>query len=142
MSPAEMLPEIVMHGKPPVNPLGTCFDSAARLLLDPPMPEMEKAVMCHGIITATLPGQEGVLCAHAWLEFQHPKLGMVAVDPIWHIGQPVKFYRRSLKAVGVVTYSRVKFLRLWQKEGYPGPWEKKIQRLTKEGKAAEHAKSA
>ena len=118
----------------PPNPWGSCFDAAAWNLAgndDWGFPQM-----CHGIGTSNKPGEEGTLVAHAWIEFDHPTHGRIAIDPIWLLAQPADRYRRTFQAEYVVTYSRAEFLRLWAAHDQPGPWDERVRALTVEGKAA------
>lgn len=123
------------NGMKPVNPLGTCFDSAGKVLLDCLMHYGFSPTMCHGTGISNLPGERREPMAHAWLEFNMKGI-RVALDPIWMIAMPVKKYRRDLKLKYVVEYPAQEFVVLWKKAKNPGPYDPKIQALTKEGKAA------
>lgn len=123
--------EITVNGKKPVNRLGSCFDSAGAVILKIKEPQ---AIMCHGLGIANLPGQEGEIIAHAWVEFTDQKEGRIAVDPIWMIAQPVDLYRKNLKTFLVIEYKRKVFLKLWKERGYPGPYDRRIKEFTLEGK--------
>ena len=122
----------------PVNPWGSCFDSAGRVfLLNEIWPE--DARLCHGIGIANKPGEEGVVMAHAWIEFEMPDYtgytGRAALDPIWMVAQEAEVYRRNFQVSKVVEYTREEFRQLWIEHNYPGPWDPEIKAQTKEGKA-------
>lgn len=66
-------------GRKPINPIGQCFETAIRQLLfagDAP----DDARLCHGLGIANMPGQEGKVMAHAWVEYDHPGHGRIAMD--------------------------------------------------------------
>lgn len=124
----EETPAITLHGKKPANPFGSCFDSAAWNIIG--NNEWGNPRMCHGIGIANLTGQEGRRIAHAWIEFDHPKHGVVAIDPIWLIPQSAEIYRKNLQVEYSVTYNCTDFIALWVKYDYPGPYDDKIKALT------------
>lgn len=126
---------IMLNGRKPVNPFGSCFDSAAHILFMEPALADTDAVMCHGIGVANMPGQEGHLMAHAWIEFDHPKCARAALDPIWMIAQSADKYRKDMQMEFVITYTRDEFMKLWELHDYPGPYHPKIKAQTTEGKA-------
>lgn len=115
----------------PVNPWGSCFDSAAKELALNVDLHQWGAVMCHGICIANKPGEEGNRIAHAWLEFDHPIHGSCALDPIWMIAQPAAHYRQTLKIELAVTYTREDFIARWRQHNFPGPWDARIRALTR-----------
>lgn len=125
--------EITINGRRPVNPFGSCFDSAARFILT--SDSLQNMVMCHAIGISNMPGEESQKIAHAWVEGSHPEHGLVAIDPIWMIAQPVKKYRDNLHAEDVITYGREEFINLWEHHNFPGPYHPKIRAFTAEGKA-------
>jgi hypothetical protein len=53
--------------------------------------------MCHGTGVANKSGEEGTPIVHAWIEFDHPEHGRVAIDPIWLEAQRAEDYRRTLQ---------------------------------------------
>jgi transglutaminase-like putative cysteine protease len=118
----------------PPNPWGSCFDAAAWNLAR--NDDLYNPQVCHGIGIANKPGEEGTPIAHAWIEFDLPEHGRVALDPIWLVAQHAERYRKSFRAEYVVTYSRAEFLRLWAEHDFPGPWDKRVWALTTEGKSA------
>lgn len=127
-----MTGDITCGGRKPVNPIGSCFDSAAQCIL-----QISDAKMCHGIGVSNMPGQPQDFIAHAWLEaFDKDEGEMIALDTTWMIAQPARIYRKNLKLGYVVEYSREEFIKRWAESGPPGPWDLKIMALTKEGKAA------
>jgi len=122
-------------GREPVNPYGSCFDAAARLILTPSFLEIS---MVHGIGIANKPGEEGNEIAHAWVEFTHTDNERYAIDPIWMVAQPVKIYRNNLKVNYAVEYKKIDFMQRWIKTNFPGPWDDKIFKFTIEGKQQAH----
>lgn len=112
-----------LMGRDPHNPIGSCFDSVPPTLFDwiNSMP----VKVCHAIGIATLPGQEGRVMAHAWLE----KDGY-AYDVIWAAKCPVEKYRADLNISYIVEYSTMEFMQLYIKTNYPGPWDPKILAIT------------
>lgn len=113
------------------NPFGSCFDSAAKLLLTW---NRGKAVMCHGVCIANKPGEEGETIAHAWLEFVHEDFKTYAVDPIFMVAQDRYEYRKNLKPSYIRQYKFKEFFELWTLHDYPGPWDPEIKKYTAEGK--------
>jgi len=119
----------LVNGKAPVNPWGSCFDSAAHNLLANTDCDV---TMCHGVGISTHPASAGKKIAHAWLEFDHEKYGRLAIDPIYLIAQRAEIYRKNLQAELVVTYSAREFIALWTKHDYPGPYDDRVKMHTKE----------
>lgn len=124
----------------PPNPWGSCFDAAAHLFLG--CDDLSNPRMCHGIGIANKPGEEGTPIAHAWIEFDHPEHGRVAIDPIWLLAQRAVRYRKTLQVGYVVSYGRAEFLRLWVDHNFPGPWDERVKALTLEGKVAAKGNAA
>lgn len=135
-TPEDVAAKNALAHKSPPNPFGTCFTSAAVILLDNIMDGFNEFTMCHGIGISNYPGQEGQKIAHAWLEVEHPEKGMCAIDPIWLMVQPAKAYRDNLYVSTVVEYTPDEFMALWRQSDYPGPYEPEILKYTIEGKAA------
>ncbi len=125
-------PEDVAAKTPP-NPFGTCFDSAAMILLTNLADGLKDMVMVHGVGIANLPGIEGKKIAHAWIEFTHPKHGKCALDPIWLIAQPVEIYYNNLQVSFTVEYAAEEFMREWRENDYPGPYCPTIKDYVGEG---------
>lgn len=117
---------IEIMGIKPVNPVGSCFDSAAHQLVFGENPD--DTVMCHGVGVANMPGQEGNTIGHAWLEFDHPK-GRVAIDTTWGVMVQANGYREKLKVKNITTYTKREFIKLWKKKIMPGPWEENIKKI-------------
>ena len=117
-------------GRKPINPIGTCFDSAGRIFVINDWEDGE-AVLCHGIGIANLPGQEGKKISHAWIEVTDEEHGRVALDPIWGIAQPQQTYRDGLRVEFVKEYRKEEFMKLWKLHDFPGPYESNIMKLTK-----------
>jgi hypothetical protein len=127
-----------LAGGLPVNPIGSCFDAAAFQFVhtirevkagNPNAPR--DAVMVHGIGVANMPGQEGELMGHAWLELNHPKTGQkLAMDCLWHEFVPRDQYHRDLKVRFCVKYKFDEFMQLWLEHDNPGPWNEKIRAIT------------
>lgn len=107
-------------GRDPINPVGSCFDSSAFQAILGPNPPKDLRI-CHGIGIATMPGQEGLRIAHAWLEWAD-----VAMDTTWGIVVPRDLYRSHLKIELCVEYSREEFRARWTETNFPGPWDEKI----------------
>lgn len=115
----------------PVNPWGSCFDSAGKFMLGCSLVDV---TMVHGICVANKIGQEGELIAHAWLEFTHTDACRYAIDPIYMVAMPIEKYRADLQVKNMVVYSRKEFMALWLQHNFPGPWEPAIKKYTSEGK--------
>lgn len=118
----------VIMRKEPVNPIGSCFDSAAAQLFaggEPP-PGLR---LCHGIGIANTPGQEGRRIGHAWIEFDHPQ-ERAAFDTTWDVITGAAHYRAQLHLEYVIEYTREEALALWIKHNYPGPWDERIKAVT------------
>ena len=117
-------------GQEPLNPIGTCFDSAAHQMVhgEEPPPSLR---MCHGIAVANMPGQEGLTIGHACVEcFDDTKGVVVAIDTTWGVVQSAAKYRADLKLSHVTEYDRETFIRMWTANGYPGPWDNNIKLIT------------
>lgn len=130
-----MTQEITINGRKPVNPIGTCFDSAAWAIVGR-RDISANPVMCHGIGVTNIPGEEPVPMAHAWIEFTNRAGRRLALDTTWMIGQRAKKYRRSLQISLVIEYPFKQFCALWIKHNFPGPYDDRIRALTLEGKAS------
>lgn len=116
--------------KKPQNPIGTCFDSVGRnIIYNHDMPA--DAYICHAIGISNMPGEEGELMAHAWIEFENKFHGMVAVDTTWDEAVLASRYREILKIRKVVTYTQKEFMKLWREFNYPGPWDYDILQVIK-----------
>lgn len=110
-------------GREPINPVGSCFDSVGHQLFD----WLDKVPfkICHGIGVATIPGQEGQVIGHAWLERDG-----FAFDTTWGAKCPIEKYRRDLGLTYVVEYSPMQFFAAWVATNNPGPWDEKIRAIT------------
>ncbi len=115
---------IKILGRKPVNPVGECFDSTGVQAMDWAIKRV-RATVCHGIGIATMPGQEGRVNAHAWLERDG-----VAYDTTWGIKMDAKKYREGLKLSFLVEYSLDEFLDRWRQTDHPGPWHEEIRKIT------------
>lgn len=124
----------------PANPWGSCFDAAAWNLLG--NDDWGNPVIVHGIGVANKPGEEGRKIAHAWIEFDHPEHGRLAIDPIWLVAQSADIYRKNLQVEHSIAYSREEFLKLWAKHNFPGPWDDRVWAFTAEGKAQQAGNNA
>lgn len=110
-----------LMGRPPVNPIGECFDSVGVQALKW-MYAKRLFKVCHGIGIASMPGQEGNEIKHAWIEIED-----LAFDATWGVAMEIKKYRSDLKLNYVIEYSVPEFFALWMKHDFPGPWDAKIQ---------------
>ena len=119
----------------PGNPYGSCFDAAAHNLLAN-IDAVDGLTMCHGIGIANKPGEEGLTIAHAWLEFNHSECGRIAFDPIWLVAKDADHYRSSLQASLIITYTPKEFLSLWARHYYPGPYDERVLKHTKDHREA------
>ena len=126
--------KITVLGKEPVNPIGTCFDSATTIFIRLSPSEFRDAKLCHGIGISNYPGQPDEPIAHAWIEATDKSYGRVALDPIWMVMQPASVYRKNLQVSLVIEYSYRFFLKKWREKKYPGPYDKRILAMTIEGK--------
>lgn len=115
-------------GKKPLNPIGSCFDSAAYQFTHSPN-RPKDCVICHGIGVANVPGQEGQTMAHAWLEYTFDNI-RCAMDTTWGVVELASAYRRDLKLAYVVEYDYLEFLMLWARHNYPGPFDKNIKAIS------------
>tara|TARA_R100000963_G_C4638025_1_gene101885 strand:+ start:429 stop:881 length:453 start_codon:yes stop_codon:yes gene_type:complete len=137
--------EELMEGRKMKNEFGSCFDSIAPELIDLqfviPISVDEIAVtehedfsdvkICHAIGVANMPGQEGQEMAHAWIEFNDTKGNVkVAFDVIWGLATPSNLYRHNLSISHIVEYTIQEFYNLWEENGTPGPWDKKIKEVS------------
>jgi len=114
---------IELMGRPPINPIGSCFDSTAVQAF-----EWIRAApfkICHGVGVATMPGQEGREIGHCWLE----RDGM-AFDTTWGAKVDADKYRADLRLSYVVEYDPLDWLRQYLETNYPGPWDPKIKAIT------------
>lgn len=118
-------------GREPINPIGSCFDSAAHNFVFGETEAGDR--ICHGVGVANMPGQEGQTFSHAWIEFTKGGVRM-AFDAIWGFVIPSEAYREQLKLSYVVEYGKDEFLSLWRHTDFPGPWDKRVARFTTEGK--------
>lgn len=126
---------VTINGKPPANPMGSCFDSAAHALVQ--MGDTQGVIdirVCHGIGISNVPGEPAEAISHAWIEVLTLRWGRIAIDAVWMLSQPAELYRSNLQVSLVKEYSRELFMKKWHETGYPGPWEDCLQALTKEGK--------
>lgn len=116
--------------KRPLNPIGTCFDFVAhQVLCNEDLPS--NAYICHGIGISNMPGQEGEIMAHAWIEFHDEEHGTIAADTTWDEMRYADLYRKTIQARRVVQYSQKEFMQLWQDFEYPGPWDYEIKQVIK-----------
>lgn len=120
------------YGRAPVNPIGTCFDTAAFQLIAPEAPPSVR--LCHGIGIANLPGQEGLEMAHAWIELVTNLGQKIALDTTWGDKALAERYRQELQLSYVVEYTQEQALELWKKHDYPGPWDERILAITERNK--------
>jgi hypothetical protein len=116
--------------KEPLNPIGTCFDSAAIQLMSGEANNPDGTVLVHGIITANLPGQEGWTIGHAWLEFESKHQGTCCIDTTWGVIQSKETYYEGCRPTYIVKYTKSELLELWAKHDYPGPYDEKILAVT------------
>lgn len=116
-------------GSKPINPIGTCFDSAAlQLIHGKTPPELSDLKLCHGITISTMPGQEGRKIAHAWLEYKMNGVE-TAWDTTWNDVASKKQYREEVNLHHIVEYTKEEAWSLWAKHDYPGPWDRKIKEV-------------
>jgi hypothetical protein len=114
---------IKVMGKDPINSLGSCFDAAGINFLNNETDSSDR--ICHGLGIANMPGQEGRLMGHAWIEFDRDGTRM-AFDAIWGIVARAQDYRETLQLKYSVEYTKEQFLGYWKFYDYPGPWDKMI----------------
>jgi hypothetical protein len=119
---------VELMGRPPVNPVGECFESAIRQALFPPDPPPGLR-LCHGIGIANAPGQEGSTMGHAWVEW-NAGLRRVALDTTWGVVQEASAYRANFQLSHVREYTRDQAGLLWRLHDMPGPWDLKIRTVT------------
>lgn len=112
-------------GKKPKYPLGTCFVTVGHALLTGKNPPKD-LIVCHALLTATMPGQEGKIIAHTWLEFTNKENVKLAYDTTWDILFNSIWYRDYHKIKYLVEYTRVQYLELYQEYKNFGPWDPKI----------------
>jgi len=113
-----------LMGRKPINRPGSCFDSSAKGFIggfDLP----RSAVLVHGIGVANMPGEEGNIVGHAWIEFTLDGRRL-ALDTTWGIATTVENYRGQLNVSHAVEYTREEFEHLWRRYGFPGPFDLKI----------------
>lgn len=116
---------INITGQEPINPIGQCFESAARQIVfgeNAPI----SARLCHGIGVSNMPGQNGAKIGHAWIEYQNSKGTRVALDTTWGENFLASEYREESKLNYVIEYTKKEVIRFWTKYNIPGPWDKKI----------------
>lgn len=119
---------IQIMGKEPINPLGSCFDSAAhQMIFGENKPD--GLTLCHGIGISNMPGDNGNEMAHAWIEWPHP-VGRIAYDTTWGVATFAEKYRADLKLSYFVEYSLEEAWELWLAFDYPGPWDNKIAKIS------------
>lgn len=121
---------IDIMGKKPINPIGSCFDSAYFTFIAQPKNINEGDRLCHGIGIANYPGQENKKIAHAWLEFDHNI--RIAYDAIWGSHLVASVYRKTLKIERVEEYTYEEALTMGKKYDYPGPWDEEIVKICKD----------
>lgn len=121
------------HRRDPLNPIGSCFDSAAHQIVfgDRTKTNEERTMLLHGIGVASVPGQKGQLITHAWVEFDSPDKQRVALDTTWGIPQLASQYRNSLQITYFIAYSPQEAFDLWKVHNYPGPWDERLIALQK-----------
>ena len=120
---------IELVGRPPINPIGQCFESSIRQIIFatdcPP-----DARLCHGIAIANFPGQEGLTVGHAWIEYDSDDGTRIAMDTTWGLRQRATTSRKGLKVMHVREYSRAEAQMRWKMLGMPGPWDPAIKAIT------------
>lgn len=117
---------IKIMGKEPVNPIGSCFDSAfMQFLFAESADKYPKRKLCHGIGIASLPGSTGKEMAHAWIEFDE-----YALDTTWMLMIPIEKYRSDLQLRHVVEYTPAEALFLGKTSDRSGPWDPKILEIS------------
>jgi len=109
-------------GRKAINPIGQCFDSTAHQVLDWVLKKRVAGKVCHGIGVATMPGQEGNVIKHAWIEENG-----FAYDTTWGVRVPADEYRAGLGLSYFVEYSIADFMLNWLMNDFPGPWDSKIE---------------
>lgn len=122
-------------GQEPANPIGECFESSMAQLAfgeEPP----EGVVLCHGLGIANMPGQEGTVIGHAWLEWNDEDGQRVALDTTWFKAMYASHYRKNLQLSYIVEYTRAEAISLWKSHDYPGPWDLRIKEITDAAKGA------
>ena len=115
---------VKIKGREPLNPIGSCFDSAAFEVVFGQRgegSEFSSKKLVHGLIIANAPGQEGTLIAHAWVEAKL-KGEPVVLDTIWGEVYPKHRYYEATKPRCVKTFTRSKAFQLWAMKDHPGPW--------------------
>lgn len=116
---------VEIKGREPVNPVGSCFDSAAFQLVFSPTSRFTAVKLCHGIIKANAPGSENMEVPHAWIEANDAGQSVV-LDPIWGEVIPRDHFYSTFKPYMVHTYSKGRVTTLWAMHDHPGPWHPKL----------------
>ena len=121
----------LMGGRKPINEVGTCFDSSYLTFIHPTNSSIRQPGdrLCHGIGVANMPGQEGNVMGHAWIEFDHQGR-RAAYDSIWGVTTSAEKYRADLKLEYVREYTFEDAVVLGHLHDYSGPWDDKIKAIT------------
>lgn len=123
---------IKVMGKEPINPIGACFDSAAAHFVEWTREGAVNLHLVHGIGIANLPGQEGNIMAHAWIEFGDWN-ERLAYDTTRGIKMLAKEYRKQIQCSYAVEYNFKAVKNLWNEWGsnlLTGPWDKNIREIS------------
>jgi hypothetical protein len=111
-------------GREPINPIGKCFESTGHLALyDKAIPN--NITICHGIGVATMPGEEGTLIKHAWIEDDKGW----AYDTTWGLKTKAADYKKKLKIRYMVRYKFREFVLLVHQHNNAGPFDEKIKAI-------------
>jgi len=117
---------VEIMGGEPINEMGSCFDAAAMTFCSPGQDIVPTDRLCHGLGIANMPGQEGEIIAHAWIEFDRGGTRF-AYEAIWGVVIPAKNLRSDLKVSYVVEYTVEEVRKNWTIHNMPGPWDEKIK---------------
>ncbi len=121
-----------IKGREPLNPIGSCFDSSAFLVvLDQGITKFTSVNLCHGLIVANIPGQEGREVPHAWVEAKENGQEIV-LDAVWGEKIPKDEFYKITKPSMVHSYTKTKALQMWFQHDYPGPWHPRLIERQKE----------
>ena len=115
-------------GRKPLNPIGQCFETVAHDVLNNEF-FPEEITICHAVIEANMPGQEGQEAGHAWIEFELHS-SVAAADTTWGVMTQADHYRSQLKTRNIIEYNKQEFLGLWKSHDFPGPFDHKIKTIT------------
>lgn len=125
VSSEEYAKMVSIKGKEPLNPIGACFDTAAFQMVWGNNESFNSMRLCHAVVTASSPGQEGNEIVHAWIECKYRGKDAV-LDTTWGEIIPKEEFYRLMKPRKVFSYTKSRTLTLWALNDYPGPWHPQL----------------